>query len=676
MNPNDARKKMAELVSDLNDHIYRYYALSQPIISDAEYDRRLRDLQDLEEKFPHLVQGDSPTVRVGQKVSDGFRAVSHRLPMLSLDNAMNAAEIVEFDHRVRRFLSREGRQVEVVEYVVEYKFDGVAVNLNYDKGELVLGATRGDGFQGEDVTANIKTIKSIPLRLRTDLMADNVEIRGEVLFPVADFLRLNNQRIKEGLEPFANPRNAASGSLRQLDPGITSQRPLTFFAYGTGFVEKGADSPPDTHFDQAQLISQAGFRISPLFLKAQGIQEVVKCYQEAQEQRATLPFEVDGVVVKVNSFELQNILGSRQRSPRWALASKFEPVEENTRLLDIVLQVGRTGSVTPVAILEPVRVGGVIVSRATLHNEDEIRRKGLMIGDIVVIRRQGDVIPAVVSNIPALRDGSEKEFVFSANCPVCQAPIIRAEGESVARCSNLHCPARLEQRLIHYASRKGADIEGLGEKMVKKLLDHGLVKDPSSLYQLTVSDLEALPLMAELSSQNLINTINNSKEISLDRFIFALGIRHVGERTAGLLAEYSKSLEKFLNLSFEELISIKEIGEETAKAISAFLGDKEEIFMIRRLLSCGMAPRYSAKVSLDKSLQGKTFVLTGTLTQMTREEATSRIQELAGKVTSSISSATDFLVAGQSPGSKLDKARKLGVAIIDEDKFMQLIKVD
>ena len=660
------RARIEQLVQDLNEHCYRYYVLSQPTISDAEYDRLYRELEKLEEANPQYLRADSPTRRVGAQALSEFASVSHSMPMLSLSNAMNEGELAEFNQRA---LKLAGIESDSIEYCVEYKFDGVALSIRYQDGVLVQAATRGDGVNGEDVTQNIRTVKSVPLRLRQNVPGA-FEVRGEVLFLKADFEELNAERIKNGEEPFANPRNSASGSLRQLDSQITAKRPLTFFAYGIGQVERFALG--STHAECMQAVAQCGFQISPLFEVVRGGSAVIAAYHRAEAERENLPFEVDGLVVKVNSLPLQEQMGFRHRSPRWAIAAKFAALEENTKLLDIVIQVGRTGALTPVAVLEPVQVGGVIVSRATLHNEDEIKRKDLRIGDTVVVRRQGDVIPAVVASVASARKGGERKFVFPKECPECGSKVAREEDEAAYRCVNPHCPAKLEQRVLHFASRNAADIEGLGDKMVQLLLEHGLISDLPSLYDLTQAQLEALPRMGELSSKNLLEALEQSKRIALDRFIFALGIRHVGEKTAQVLARRCGSLTNFVKMNYEELLTIDEIGEETARTITDFLASPEERAAIEGLLAHGFMISESSAPA-GTALQGKSFVITGTLSSMSRKQAEERITALAGKVSSAVSKRTDYVVAGEEAGSKLQKAQELGVKILDEAEFLALI---
>lgn len=673
-----ARRAVDMLVEELNEHSYRYYVLSQPTISDAEYDKKFRELQALEVAHPEFVRADSPTQRVGAKPLEGFATVVHRLPMLSLDNAMNEEELADFDAQVRRFLAKEGIELSEVEYTVEYKFDGVAVSLRYEDGYLAQAATRGDGTTGEDVTLNVRTIKAIPLQLRSPKKnTGSFEVRGEVLFRKKEFEALNAERLSRGEETFANPRNAASGSLRQLDPRETARRPLWFFAYGVGVVEtldEAARGVVDEPLSQAMKhVESCGFTISPGFRVVRGVEGIVDAYRKAEGERDSLPFEVDGVVIKVNDVALQRKLGFRQRSPRWAIAAKFKPTEAVTILEDIIIQVGRTGALTPVACLKPVRVGGVVVSRATLHNQDEIERKGLLIGDSVVVRRQGDVIPAVVAAVTTSRTGSERPFHFPKECPECSAQVERIPGEAVVRCPNTRCPAKVHNRILHYASRDAMDIEGLGDKMVGLLVEHNVVKDLPSIYSLSVDALQDLPRMGELSSKNLVDAIQGSRERPLDRFIFALGIRHVGSKTAGVLARYCGTLQRFLALTEEELLGVAEVGPETARSIATFLSDDDERGIVERLhRECGVTPAPVKQVQ-GGALAGKTFVITGTLSALGRDDAEQQIESLGGKVSSSVSKKTSYVVVGESPGSKLAAAQKLGVEILDEQAFLALL---
>ncbi len=669
------KDRIDALVDELHEHSHRYYVLSQPTISDAEYDEKFRELERLEKDYPDLVRPDSPTMRVGAKPLEGFPTVQHKIPMLSLNNAMNEEELVDFDEQVRRFLAKDGHDLEEIEYTIEFKFDGVAVSLSYESGVLAQGATRGDGTTGEDVTSNVKTIKSIPLRLRgAKASKGSVEIRGEVLFRKKEFESLNAERQDRGEETFANPRNAASGSLRQLDPQETARRPLYFFAYGLGSVENNGDFSRASLSDAMKEVENLGFSISPGFKTVKGIEALRSAYRDAEEGRDSLPFEVDGIVIKVNDLALQERLGFRQRSPRWAIAAKFKPVEAVTTLEDIIIQVGRTGALTPVAVLTPVRVGGVIVSRATLHNQDEIERKGLLIGDKVVVRRQGDVIPAVVAAMTASRTGDEKPFKFPHKCPECSTPVERVADEAVTRCPNPSCPAKTHNRILHYASRDAMDIEGLGDKMVALLLEHGVVKELPDIYTLTVEQLQELPRMGELSSSNLVEAIAASKKRPLSRFIFALGIRHVGTKTGAVIARSCRTIERFVKLDEGTLLEMEEIGPETARSVAEFLGDSRERSLIERLVDLGVHPHPEAAPVSDGVFKGKTLVLTGTLSTMSRKEAEDLVVKNGGKVSSSVSKKTSYVVAGESPGSKLDAAMKLGVPVITEDAFRDMVR--
>lgn len=660
----DIKKQIEELVSELNEHSHRYYVLSQPVVSDIEYDKKFRELQLLEEANPELILENSPTKRVGGDPLSEFNSVEHKVSMLSLDNAMNAEELSEFVSRTKRFLSKTKYAETELEYTIEHKFDGVALSLVYEDGVLIQAATRGNGEVGEDVTHNAKTINSIPLKLRSKVgLKGRIEIRGEVLFLTEDFERFNEKRIKNEEAPFANPRNASSGTLRQLDPKIAAERPLTFFAYGYGHID--AIDLPDSSSKIMELIASLGFRVSPFFHIVKE-DKLVQVYNEAEENRINLKFEVDGVVVKINSIKIQEELGFKQRSPRWAIAGKFAAVEATTKLLDIHMQVGRTGAVTPVAVLEPVEVSGVVVERATLHNEDEIKRKGLMIGDRVVVKRMGDVIPAVISFIADMRDGTQKKFTFPKECPECESELIKPEDEAVYRCLNSNCPAKLEQRIIHYASKAAADIDGLGDKIVTLLLDSNLINDIADLYELKKEDIADLPRMGELSAQNLLDSLEESKKITLARFIYSLGIRHVGERTAKIIASHTKFLDAFLKLHYDELVEVNEVGPGTAEAVCDYVNNEDEVKLINRLIQNGVAPTFKEEVQKESSITGKTFVITGTLENYSRPEMKKLIESNGGKVISAVSAKTDYLLAGEKAGSKLKKAQELGVKVISE----------
>jgi DNA ligase (NAD+) len=668
------KARMDALVDELHEHAHRYYVLSQPTISDAEYDQKFRELETLEKEYPDLVRSDSPTMRVGAQPLAGFPTVQHKIPMLSLNNAMNEQELIDFDEQVRRFLSKDGHDGAEIEYTIEYKFDGVAVSLSYENGFLAQGATRGDGTTGENVTSNVKTIKSIPLKLRgAKARKGSVEIRGEVLFRKKEFEALNIERQERGEETFANPRNAASGSLRQLDPQETARRPLYFFAYGVARVEGNGEFSHGTLREAMEEVESLGFSISPGYKTVKGSQGLVEEYRKAEEGRESLPFEVDGIVIKVNDIALQERLGFRQRSPRWAIAAKFKPVEAVTILEDIIIQVGRTGALTPVAVLKPVPVGGVVVSRATLHNQDEIERKGLLIGDNVVVRRQGDVIPAVVAAITASRTGHERSFTFPTTCPECGSPVERVADEAVTRCPNASCPAKIHNRILHYASRDAMDIEGLGDKMVALLLEHQVIHELPDIYHLTVERLQELPRMGELSSSNLVEAIQGSKKRPLSRFIFALGIRHVGTKTGAVIARQCRTVERFLNLTEDLLLEMEEIGPETARSVAQFLSDARDREMVEKLLARGVHPTPEAAPVQGGALEGKTLVLTGTLSTLSRKEAEELVVKNGGKVSSSVSKKTSFVVAGEAAGSKLDAAQKLGIPVITEDAFREMV---
>ncbi len=666
MVPDPVRRRAEELRRLLHYHNYRYYVLDAPEIPDEEYDRLFRELQALERQYPELVTPDSPTQRVGAPPLDAFVPAPHAVPMLSLENAMDEAELREFDARVRRFLGTEDPLV----YACEPKFDGLAVELTYEDGVLVRGATRGDGFVGEDVTANLRTVRTVPLRLLGDGVPRLVDVRGEVVMPVEAFRRLNREQEEAGLAPFANPRNAAAGSVRQLDSSITARRPLEFFAYGAGRLEGVAVA---THWELMERLAGWGFRVTEHRRRARGIEEAVEFCRHTEARRDEFPYEIDGCVVKVDDFGLQERLGTKARAPRWAVAYKFRPRQAVTRLLDIVPSVGRTGAVTPVAVLEPVNVGGVTVSRATLHNPDEIARKDVRIGDWVVVQRAGDVIPEVVRPIPERRTGRERVFVMPERCPVCGAHIERPPGEVIPRCSGLSCPAQIKGRIRHFASRRAMDIDGLGTKLVDQLVDRGLVRDLSDLFRLRVEDLVPLERMGEKSARNLVEAIDRARKRDLARFVYALGIRHVGEATARALAERFGTLEALMDAPEEELLAVPDVGPEVAASIRSFFSESRNRETIRKLLESGVTPAPVRRGPPQGPLAGKTFVFTGTLEAMTREEAKSRVEALGGKVSGSVSKKTDYVVVGADPGSKAEKARRLGVRTLTEDEFLALL---
>ena len=658
--------RLNELRSQLQYHNYRYYVLDDPEISDAQYDRLLRELEGLEARYPDLITPDSPTQRVGARPLEKFETLPHTVPMLSLENAFNREEVQEFDERVKRFLKR----AEDLTYTVEPKMDGLAIELIYEQGFLIRSATRGDGYVGEDVTQNVRTIPAVPLRLQpgTTPAPDRLEIRGEVYLRLKNFREFNRKRLEAGEPAFANPRNAAAGSLRQLDPRVTAQRPLYFYAYGLGAL---TGLPFDGQGEILEALSQWGVPVNPQARRVKGIEAAWSFCREMEDLRHSLPYEIDGVVIKVDSLELQENLGVKSRSPRWALAFKFQPSQETTRILNIEVQVGRTGALTPVALLQPVVVGGVEVSRATLHNQDEIERKDIRIGDTVIVQRAGEVIPEVVKVVDGSRPGRGTAFRLPGECPVCRSPVVRLPGEVAHRCSNPNCSAQVKESIRHFASKGAMDIEGLGEKMVDQLVEKGLVKDYGDLYALTREALVPLERLADKSAGNLIEALERSKQASLGKFIYALGIRFVGEHVAAILAGYFGSLETLSGSREEELLSIREVGPQVARSIRAFFDNPQNQEVVGKLLRGGVKLK-GEKTGGPKPLAGKTFVLTGRLTRFTREEAKEKIEALGGKVAGSVSSKTNYLVAGEEPGSKLDKARELQVAILSEEELIRL----
>ena len=648
-------------------HDYRYYVLDDPEISDAEYDRLFRELEQLEEQYPELVTADSPTQRVGGKPADKFETVEHRQPMLSLENAFSEGEAREFEARLQRFLRRE----EGFEYVVEPKMDGVAVNLVYENGHLTIGATRGDGFRGENVTQNLKTVKTIPLVLQTDKVPapSLLEVRGEVYIELEEFKKLNADREAQGEPAFANPRNAAAGSLRQLDPAVTASRPLKMYCYGVGEI---AGREFASHWEVLQTLKDWGLRVNPLIDRCPGIDSAIAYHHRLEGQRHGLPYEIDGVVIKVDSLELQARLGVKTRSPRWALAYKFAATQATTRVLKIIVQVGRTGAVTPTAIMEPVEVGGVTVSRATLHNEAEVARKDVREGDWVLIQRAGDVIPEVVKVITSKRTGREQPFKMPDRCPVCDTPLVRPQGEAVTRCPNPDCAAQLKRSIRHYAGKGAMDMDGLGEKIVEQLVESGLVQDVADLYRLQVDDLVPLERFAEKSAQNIVAAIGRSKTPSLGRFIYALGIRFVGEATANVLAQHFQTLEALQEATEEELLQVEGVGPQVAGSIREYFQNPKNRALLQKLLAAGVHPQ-SQKEPQAAPLAGKTFVFTGGLAKFSREEAKTLVTAQGGKVASSVSARTDYVVVGQEPGSKYAKAKELGLSILDEAGFEDLV---
>jgi DNA ligase (NAD+) len=670
MNKEAARRRALELRRELVEHNHRYHVLDAPIISDAEYDRLLAELKGIEEAHPDLVTPDSPTQRVGAAPADEFAPVRHEMPMLSLENAFGADDLREFDARVRRFLGvREG---EPIAYVAEPKVDGVAVELVYERGVLVLGSTRGDGVTGEDITQNLKTIRSIPLRLRGDaeVVPERVSMRGEVFLPLADFRRHNREREERGEPPFANPRNMAAGSLRQLDPRITAKRPLDVCFHGIGAQRGGRRIR--SQWELLRFLPELGLKVNPLARLCADVEAGVAFYQELEPRRDELPYEIDGVVIKVDDFRLQEELGVKSRAPRWATAVKFASRQETTVVRDIVVQVGRTGVLTPVAVLDPVQVGGVEVRRATLHNLDEVERKDVRIGDTILVGRAGDVIPEVVQVIAERRTGGERRFEMPEHCPVCGSRVVREEGEVAYRCVGLGCPAQLREHLRHFGSRGGMDIEGLGDKLVSQLVDQGLVRDVADLYRLDADTLAGLERMAEKSAANLISAIERSKKVPLHRFLAALGIRHVGEHVARLLADHFGSVESLAAAGVAELEAVSGVGPEVARSVTEFFGDEANRAILARLTAAGVQPQAEIERT-SNALAGKTFVFTGSLTSMSRQEAEREVLRRGARATGSVSKNTDFVVAGESPGSKAERARDLGVVVLSEDEFRTLL---
>ncbi|MHB8910850.1 MAG: NAD-dependent DNA ligase LigA [Syntrophales bacterium] len=676
MNPEEARSRMAELTKIILHHNERYYQLDAPEVSDAEYDRLMRELQTLETQFPALALPDSPTRRVGAPLLEKFGTVTHLIPMLSLANAFSDEEIREFDRRCRRFLGSE----EQIRYIVEPKLDGLAVNLLYVHGTLAIGSTRGDGAVGEDVTLNLRTIPAIPLTIprRTDdgteadsavrSVPDRLEVRGEVCMERNAFINLNRRREEEGTPPFANPRNAAAGSLRQLDSRVTARRPLTMFCYAIGAAE-GADFK--TQGEVLRTLAAWGFLVNPQIQPAADIEECIAYYNRIGTIREELPYEIDGIVIKVDDLALQERLGSVARSPRWAIACKFAAVQGQTIIESIIVQVGRTGVLTPVAVMKPVHVGGVTVSRATLHNQDEVDRKDIRIGDTVVVQRAGDVIPEVVEVVKSLRPPAAKPFLMPERCPECGSHVVRLEGEVALRCIGMACPAQIQGRIAHFASRGALDIEGLGEKMVTNLVESRLVADPADLFFLTKAQLLPLERMAEKSASNLLAAIDRAKTPSLDRLIYALGIRHVGEQTAKRLALAYHTLDALAAATVGELEKIRDIGPEVASSIAGFFREPANLAVIEKLKKGGLVPRALVRPTAAP-FAGKSFVFTGTLGRLNRSEAKTLVESLGGSVTASITKSTDYVVAGQAAGSKLEKARRDGIAVLDEEEFYAL----
>lgn len=666
-----AQQRLEELRETIRLHQYHYYVENRPSISDAEYDGLFRALQALEAAHPELITPDSPTQRVGGEPATGFEPVEHLLPMLSLDNAMRPEELREFETRLRRLLPGQS-----FTYVVEPKIDGLGVALLYARGELVRGATRGDGRIGENITRNVRAIPSVPLRLRGPLAAfDRLEVRGEVYIPRQAFVQLNRQLEEEGQQPFANPRNAAAGSLRLLDPRISARRPLAIFLYTLGYSEPA--HPYTTHWDALQAMAQAGLKVNPRTARCATMDEVIAYCQDLEAHRHDLEYDADGVVVKVDSLDLHRQAGATAHHPRWAMAFKFAAQQATSRVLAIATSVGRTGALTPTVDLEPVRIGGVTVSRASLHNEDEVRRKDIRIGDTVLVERAGDVIPQVVQVLLEARPPGSTPFVMPTHCPVCNTEVYRPVGEVVVRCPNAACPAQLRERLLHYGSRRAMDIDGLGTAVVEQLVARGLVHDFADLYALEVPTVMTLERFAHKSASNLVEAIARSRAHGLARLLYGLGIRHVGERGATLLAAHYRTIDALMVADAKELGEIHEIGPVIADSVYQFFAHDENRRTIERLRVAGVGMKTlepaSTAAAVPQVLADKVFVLTGTLPHLKRQEAQARIMAAGGRVTSSVTRQTDYVVAGSDPGSKYEQAQHLGVTILDEDGLYQLL---
>lgn len=662
-----AEKRAESLREEIDQHNYRYYVLDQPSVSDAEYDRLMNELRAIEKQWPELQTEDSPTQRVGAPPLDAFETVQHQVPMLSLDNAFSDDDLRDFDRRIRERLD-----VEEVRYVAEPKLDGLSVSLRYLDGRLHIGATRGDGATGENITTNVRTIKSVPLKLRGEGWPNRLEVRGEVVIRREDFAKFNEARAEAGEKTFANPRNAAAGSLRQLDSRETAKRPLTFFTFGVG---ESDDKIADRHADVLKKLKDWGFLVNDQVKTVTGVDACLNYYRRMIDVRDELPYEIDGVVYKVDDLAAREKLGFTSRAPRWAVAHKLPAVEATTRLNRIFPSVGRTGVITPVADLEPVEVGGVTVSRATLHNIDEVRRKDVREGDTVMVRRAGDVIPEITTVVTEKRPKDAREWEMPNACPVCGSEVIRLEGEAAHRCTGgLYCPAQRMGALIHFASRKAMDIDGLGDKLIEQLVDRDMVKSPADLFYLDKADIEGLERMAEKSAQNLLDAFDKAKDTTLARFIYALGISQVGNVTGQTLARHFGTLDALMQADEEALVEVPDVGPVVAQSIAHFFRQPHNREVIERLLEAGIHwPEVEVVRAEAQPLAGKTFVLTGALADMTRDEAAEAIAARGGKVTGSVSKKTDYVVVGESPGSKRDKAEKLGVTILDEAALNALL---
>lgn len=665
-------RKIIERVKELRDHInyhnYRYYVLDDPEISDAEYDRLFNELVALEKAYPDLISEDSPTQRVGAAPLEAFETVRHSLPMLSLNKVLSETEFLDFHRRVGELT---GAKEEEITYTVEPKFDGLAVELVYVNGVFTQGSTRGDGTVGEDVTLNLRTVKSIPLRLLGKATLPLIEVRGEIIMNKEDFEGLNRVREEAGEPIFANPRNAAAGSVRQLDPKITSTRPLDMYAYGIGRIEGKVLT---NHWDTLVFLRKIGFKTSQYAALCHSVDQVKAHYEKILGLRNELPYEIDGIVIKVNEFALQEKMGELSRSPRWAVAWKFPAQEEYTRVKDIVVSVGRTGALTPVAILEPVRVGGVEVSRASLHNEDEVKKKDVRIGDTVVVRRAGDVIPEIVKVIVSNRKGDERTFSMPDRCPVCGSKAIRPEGEAIRRCTGIACPAQIKENLAHFVSKGAMDIDGLGPKLLEQMVDKGLIRDQADLYFLKKEDLMKMDRMGDKLAENILHAVDKSRRPNLSNLIYALGIRNVGQHLARVLARHFGSIDNLAKQGIDDLTGVEEIGPIVAESIHGFFRNSVNVKILEKLKKGGVVfPVEETSPKKETALSGKTFVLTGTLEAMTREEARRIIEAMGGRVSSSVSTKTDFVVVGKDPGSKYQRAQNLGVRTLEEAEFRKMI---
>ncbi len=661
-----AKLRVEELRSQIAYHNYRYYVLDQPEISDADYDELMQELRSLEERYPQLITPDSPTQRVGGEPVAAFGIVEHAVPLLSLGNAFSEDDLRAWHRRAATMAEAEFAMV------CEPKIDGLAVALEYREGQFSVGSTRGDGHRGEDISQNLRTIRSIPLRVSDGKLPGRFEVRGEVFMTKAGFERLNEERAERGEPLFANPRNSAAGSVRQLDPKVTAARPLDIFIYALGWAEGGATPP--SHWETLRWLGDLGFKINPEIARHESVDEVWGNCRQWEGKRESLDYEIDGVVVKVDDLRLQDALGTVGREPRWAVAFKFPPTQRTTTLIDIRVNVGRTGSINPYAVLEPVNIGGAVVKMATLHNEEDIKRKGILIGDSVIVQRAGDVIPQVVGPVVSKRTGEERPFVPPDECPACGTPLVRPGGEVMRYCPNRACSAQAFRLLTHFVSRGAMDIDGIGEQLSLALIREGLVQDPADLYFLKMEDLLKLERMAEKSAQNVLDAIDASRGRALDRVLFALGIRHVGSETASLLARHFGSIEALAKASIEELEAVPTVGPVVAQSVNDYFGDEANRQLFEKLRRAGVRMEGEAPASREGPLSGQTFVVTGTLGAFSRAEAEARIRELGGAVRASVTRATDCLVAGESPGSKLEKARQYGTTVLTDEEFMELLR--